>query len=290
MRAALALICVILLVGGCSSDGHTELTSSDDIGYRSVAWLGDTVYYIAFDSHDLKSDTALMRIRPGGRPEPVPFAAPGCMDARDPYAGPSWLVPTGERELGILLFCYRGDDAEFRRIDDSGRPVGDPVALQSTGSGVAWTGETGTVYAPVKGCGIKAFGGPADDCFGGDDARLPVVGAGGAIHYVGSRCGAGEPAPDGTWTVCRHDGAGREVTLGRGVDFAQAMDVRGGRIAISATIGGDKGLWLLDGGPFTKLAGGFFNGVALSPDGSRVAAPTERGRGKWTLRVYAVPG
>lgn len=75
MRAVLALMGVILLVGGCSRDGHTELTSSDEIGYRGVAWLGDTVYYIAFDSRDLESDTALMRIRPGGRLEPVPLMA-----------------------------------------------------------------------------------------------------------------------------------------------------------------------------------------------------------------------
>lgn len=51
---------------------------------------------------------------------------------------------------------------------------------------------------------------------------------------------------------------------------------------ISGRIGGDKGLWLLDGGRFTKLAGGSFNGVALSADGSRV--------GSWALRVHAVPG
>lgn len=283
-------MCVILLVGGCSRDAHTELTSSDDIGYGSVAWLGDTVYYLTFDSRDLESsDYVLMRIRPGGRPETVPFAAPGCLDVPSQFARPTWIIPTGERELGVLVSCTDAR-AEFRRIDDSGQPVGEPVKVESTGWGIAWTGgETGMVYTQVQGCGIKTTGGPADDCFGGDYARLPVVGADGAIHYVSQQCGADETAPDGTWLICRHNGAGREMTLGRGVDFVEAMDVRGGRIVISAEIGGDKGLWLVNGGRFTKLAGGLFNRVALSPDGSRVAAPTLWRRGSWALRIYAVP-
>ncbi|MEU7874461.1 hypothetical protein [Dactylosporangium sp. NPDC049140] len=279
MRLVVGVLAVLLLAAGCSTgDNGTELAASTSgDGYRSPVWLGDTVYYLAVDSGGA---AGLMRAGPGRAPEAVPFA--NCRA--------EWLVPAGENRIGVVVDCG-GRNHRLVTVDAGGATADPPAPLDYTGEGATWDAVAFTGYTWQGGCGLRSFPGSEGPCFGGPDARYPVIGPDRRVLYLDTRCGTDEPARRGTYAVCRHDSAG-ETTLARGVATPAGLDARGGRIAVAGTVDGDAGLWLLDAGRFTRVATGDFRGVALSPDGRRAAAPL-RDEGwlstRWSLRVVGLP-
>ncbi|MEV0131061.1 hypothetical protein AB0H83_21680 [Dactylosporangium sp. NPDC050688] len=237
-----------------------------------------------------------MRVRAGGRPERIPVARPSCRDPEDVDASASALVPLGGQDIGLIVPC--GDDVELTKAalvrmnvrDDATTPV---ATVDYDGWGVAWDADAGTGYSRASSCGggIRAFKESAAECFGGAEARFPAVTAGGSVIYLSTSCGTGDAGPAGTFSVCRHDGPGRDSVLRRGVRKPGGLAVDGDRVAIAGEIDGKAGLWLLDGGKVRRVAAGDYGDLAVAPGGGRVVAVL-RDEGwfstRWSLRILSV--
>ncbi|GAA3455643.1 hypothetical protein [Dactylosporangium matsuzakiense] len=282
MRALSVLTVALVLaaaIAGCSTDGYdgTELTSSaTGEDYHAPVWVGDTLYYLQ-EPVDSDSSPYPMRIRPGGQPEPVGFTGKPCRSGRTQW--PFDLLPLGEHTVGVLSSCA-DERPTLTRIDEGG-PQED--AAREPGAGFT-----------VEPCGMRPVDVPEAGCVGGPGVRHPVTAPGGDTYYFAPRCGE-DAAKAGTYSVCRLDGSGGATTVGTGVGHTMGLDARANRVVVAGTVNGEEaGLWLLDGGRFTRLATGDFADAGISADGSRVVSVLTRKRGWWSettysLRVVAIP-
>jgi hypothetical protein len=298
--AAAVAVLGLAVAAGCSSEQGQVLVSSESDEYSDPVWVGDSVYYFAQDQDDSDTRPWLMRVRAGGRPEPVKVEHPDCLDASGVSPSPSAIVTISDHELGLVMSCgpLAGSvtaPSVFVRWDVDSGQTATVAKIDYSHGGVAWSAGTGTVYFPAYSCPphkLSAVGGRPSICFGGPDAVFPALTADGSVIYFTSRCGTDAAEPASTYSICRHDSEGRASTLARGVRGPTALTVHGDRIVFAGQMHGDYGVWLITAGNLERLAEGYHRGVAFNADGTRLAVTVED-KGwlstTWSLRVIAVP-
>jgi len=257
-----------------------------DVVATSIAYAGDTLYFVRTDAYD--GPTRLWRMRPDGTPvrlAPLTWNRHGCTGARLALDD---LGTAPEGHLTAVAYCRYRAAMEYVDIDPGGTapratvlaelPPGDRLPSVAWHDGHGW--RTGTVHGcativPVPGTGAltgcsETAGFPAVD---------PVTGV---LYFAtaGTAPTVGTAAMSGTggtgWSIRRFDPRpGELVTIASGFTDLRALTVTGTHeLLIAADRSGVPALWRVPvtGGSVRESIRGTFTGIAAAVDGTRVSA------------------